>query len=107
MLALKRILIFVALLPVSFLFFAAAWLRIAPTYLYHCWDDCPPFVISWCPPFIHPWANSTDGKLRDYYLAPEWLVYAVWIAFIVGTLLLPAVFVWRAVRRDHEVNYAA
>jgi hypothetical protein len=26
--------------------------------LYDCWDDAPPFAISWTPPFIHPWANS-------------------------------------------------
>src|SRR5271157_1376352 len=46
----KRILAFFALLPFSFLFFALAWLLIAPEHLYHCWDDAPPFLISWFPP---------------------------------------------------------
>ena len=69
---LKRIYLFAALLPVSFLLFAMAWLIIAPEHLYHCWDDAPPFLISWAPPFIHPWANSINGNLSDYFIAPEW-----------------------------------
>jgi hypothetical protein len=99
MVATKRILIYLGLLPFSFLFFALGWLFIAPSSLYHCWDDAPPFVISWYPPFIHPWADSTDGKLRDYYLVPEWVVYLVWLSFIAGVFLLPALVVWRAMRR--------
>jgi hypothetical protein len=98
MIATKRILIYLALLPFSFLLFALGWLFIGPSCLYHCWDDAPPFVISWCPPFIHPWANSADGKLRDYYLAPEWFVYLVWFLFIAGIFLLPALLVWRLAR---------
>jgi hypothetical protein len=78
---------------------------IAPTALFHCWDDAPPFAISWAPPFIHPWANSLDGNLSDYYIAPEWIVYAVWFAFIAGVVLLPTLFVWRASRRG--ATYAA
>ena len=97
--ATKRILSYLALLPFSFFLFALGWLVIAPTHLYHCWDDCPPFVISWCPPFIHPWANSMDGNLRDYYLAPEWLVYLVWLSFIAGIFLLPAFVAWRLGRK--------
>ena len=58
----KRILVYLALLPFSFLLFALGWMFVAPSCLYHCWDDAPPFVISWYPPFIHPWADSTDGK---------------------------------------------
>jgi hypothetical protein len=95
----KRISYYLALLPFSFLLFALGWLLIAPTHLYHCWDDCPPFAISWCPPFIHPWANSTDGNLRDYYLAPEWLVYSVWLSCIAGIFLLPALVVWLLTRK--------
>jgi hypothetical protein len=106
MLPLNRILIFLALLPISFLLFAGAWLCIAPTYLYHCWDDFPPFAMSWYPPFIHPWADSADGKLRDYFLASPWLVYTVWITFVVGIPLLPALFVWRAVGREDQLSHA-
>ena len=95
---LKRILVYLAMLPFSFLFFAFAWLFIAPTCLYYCWDDAARFVISWHPQFIHQWANSADGKLRDYYLSPEWVVYSVWIIFIAGTFLLPTLFVWRRLR---------
>ncbi len=95
---LKRIYLFAALLPVSFLLFAMAWLIIAPEHLYHCWDDAPPFLISWAPPFIHPWANSINGNLSDYFIAPEWAVYLVWSAFVAGTFFVPALFVWRIVR---------
>ena len=98
MIATKRILTYLGLLPFSFLVFALGWLFVGPRCLYHCWDDAPPFVISWWPPFIHQWANSTDGKLRDYYLVPEWLVYLVWLLFIAGIFLLPALFVWRLAR---------
>src|SRR5882762_7891018 len=95
----KRIQIYLALLPVSFLVFAVAWALIAPVGLYHCWDDAPPFAISWCPPFIHPWADSLDGKLRDYFIAPGWLVYSVWLLFIAGVFVVPAFGVWRFMKR--------
>ena len=44
----RRILVFLGLLPFSFLIFAVAWLFLAPERLYHCWDDAPPFLISYC-----------------------------------------------------------
>lgn len=94
--------IYLALCPFSLLLFATAWLFIAPNYLYHCWDDAPPILTSWFPPFIHPRANSTDGKLRDYYLAPEWCVYLVWLLFIAGIFLVPALVVWRRKRKLNE-----
>ena len=80
---------------------------VAPGHLYYCWDDIPPFGISWHPPFIHPWANSADGKLRDYYIAPEWIVYLVWFLFITGAFLLPALYALRHMRRGrvHELVY--
>ena len=87
-----------ALLPVSFLCFAVVWALVAPLCLYHCWDDAPPFAISWHPPFIHPWANSADGKLADYFISPEWVVYTVWVLFVVGIFILPALAVWRFVK---------
>jgi hypothetical protein len=95
----KRILIYLALLPVSLVGFAVAWALIAPSCLYYCWDDAPPFAVSWYPPFIHPWADSLDGKLHDFYRVPEWLVYAVWFLFIAGMFVIPAIVVWRFVRR--------
>ncbi len=98
MIATKRILIYFALLPFSLLLFAIGWLVIGPSCLYHCWDDAPPFVISWCPPFIHAWANSSDRNLRDYYVAPEWIVYLVWLSFIAGILLFPTLVAWRTPR---------
>jgi len=100
----KRILHYVAVLPVSFLVFATAWLFIAPTTLYHCWDEAPPFLISWTPPFIHPESNSLDGTLRDYYRAPEWIVYLVWFTFIAGVFVLPALLVWRRRSRRGVTN---
>ncbi len=87
----KGILIYLVLLPFSSALFAVAWAVIAPWKLYHCWDDAAPFLISWSPPFIHPWADSTDGVLRDYYLVPEWMVYGTWYGFIAGALLLPTI----------------
>ena len=98
----KRILTFLAVLPFSFLFFVVAWAFIAPGHLYYCWDDFWPFLISWHPPFIHPWANSADGQLRDYYIWPGWAVYAVWYAFIAGIFLIPAFVAWRAVRKGDD-----
>jgi hypothetical protein len=98
----RRILTFFASLPFSFLFFSLAWLFIAPAHLYHCWDDAPPFLISWHPPFIHPWANSMDGNLRDYFIWPEWSVYLVWFSFVVGVFLFPVFGAWRFVRRGHD-----
>jgi hypothetical protein len=98
----KRILVFLALLPFSFLLFAIAWLLLAPEHLYHCWDDAPPFVISWCPPFIHPWADSADGNLRDYFIWPAWSVYLVWFSFVAGIFFLPALSAWRFVKRGYD-----
>jgi hypothetical protein len=95
----KRILVYLALLPVSFIGFAVAWALLAPSCLYYCWDDAPPFLISWCPPFIHPWADSLDGKLHDFYRVPESLVYSVWLLFIAGVLFVPAFIIWRSVMR--------
>jgi len=82
-------------LPFSFAFFAVDWAFIAPGHLYYCWDDGPPFMVSWYPPFIHPWANSADGTLIDRYLVPGWLVYLVWLSFVAGAFLLPAILAWR------------
>lgn len=96
---LKRILVYLALLSVSFVGFAVAWALLAPSCLYYCWDDAPPFAVSWYPPFIHPWADSVDGALRDFYRVPEWLVYTVWLAFIAGVFLVPAFVIWRFVMR--------
>ena len=89
------------LFALLFLFplFAITWALVAPGHLYYCWDDAPPFLVSWYPPFIHPWANSTDGKLVDYYIAPGWVVYLVWFSFVAGVFLLPAVYAWRGGRR--------
>jgi hypothetical protein len=98
----RRALVFMALLPFSFVFFAIAWLIIAPGHLYYCWDDAPPFVISWCPPFIHPWADSADGKLRDYFIWPAWSVYLVWISFLAGVFLVPALGAWKFVKRGND-----
>ena len=107
MMFLKRILIYLGLLPVSFVAFAVAWALLAPSCLYHCWDDAPPFLVSWCPPFIHPWADSLDGKLHNFYHVPEWLVYSVWLLFIAGVFLVPAFVVWRFVmRRKTSPNHA-
>ena len=98
----KRLSFYLALLPFSFLFFTVAWMFIAPEHLYYCWDDVPPFLISWCPPFIHPWANSLDGNLRDYYIWPEWAVYAAWYGFLTGIFLFPALLTWLFVRRGES-----
>jgi len=106
MVATKRIQIYLAMLPFSFLLFALGWLLVAPSHLYHCWDDAPPFVISWYPPFIHAWADSADGKLRDYYLVPEWVVYLVWLLFIAGIVVVPALVVWRLARNGDTYETA-
>lgn len=95
----KRILAYLSLLPVSFIGFAIVWALLAPTCLYYCWDDAPPFSISWYPPFIHPWGDSVDGKLHDFYHVPEWLVYAVWLLFIAAMLITPAVIVRKVTAR--------
>ena len=92
---LKRILVYVVTLPFSILLVAVAWLFLAPERLYHCWDDAPPFLISWYPPFIHPESNSLDGNLRDYYLWPEWTVYCIWFSFVGLAFLLPAFVAWQ------------
>ncbi len=82
----KPILRYLALLPLSFVGFAVLWAIVAPTCLYHCWDD----GLAWWPPFIHPWGDSLDGKLRDYYIVPGWLVHGIWLLFIAGALIVPA-----------------
>jgi len=89
----KGILIYLVSLPFSFGLFAVAWALVAPYRLYHCWDDAAPFLVSWFPPFIHPWADSADGALRDYYLVPEWVVFGTWYGFIAGALLLPMILI--------------
>lgn len=95
----NRILAYLALLLPSFLLVACLWAAIAPDHLYHCWDDAPPFVISWFPPFIHPWANSPEGNLRDYYIWPGWSVYTIWVLLIAIAFSLPAVLICRKDRR--------
>jgi len=90
MLTFRRILFYVAALPFTLLVFGGAWALIAPEHLYHCWDDAPPFMVSWYPPFIHPWANSVEGNLRDYFVWPAWSVYLIWSVFAAGTFLVPA-----------------
>jgi hypothetical protein len=97
----ERVQAYLLSLPLSFLVFASAWAMIAPNYLYHCWDDVPLFGVSWHPPFIHPWANSADGQLFDYYRVPEPLVYGVWLLFIAGVFVAPA-WVARSVTEDCE-----
>jgi hypothetical protein len=82
-------------LLLSFPLFAVTWAFAAPGHLYYCWDDAPPFMVSWYPPFIHPWANSSDGNLVDMYLVPGWLVYLAWFFFVAGAFLLPAIYAWR------------
>lgn len=101
MLTYRRILFFVGALPFSILLFGVAWTFIAPEHLYHCWDDAPPFMVSWLPPFIHSWANSTDGKLSDFFIWPAWSVYLVWIGFVAGTLLIPAYAARVFVKREN------
>lgn len=96
----KRTLLYLAVTPFSLLGFAVIWACIAPVYLYHCYDDFWPFVISWYPPFIHPWANTPDGNLRDYYLVPGWVVYLAWLGCIAGALLTPVFFSWWALRKS-------
>src|SRR5689334_22617668 len=98
----RRMLVFLALLPFSFLFFAVGWLFVAPEHLYHCRDDVWPFLISWRPPFIHPWANLADDILRDYFVWPEWSVYLVWFSFVGGVFLVPAFGAWRLVSRGRN-----
>src|SRR5438045_4361548 len=98
----KRVLVFLALLPFSFLLFAGTWLFFAPEHLYHCWDEAWPFLISWHPPFIHPWANSADGNLRDYFIWPEWSVHLVWFSFAIGIFVLPACVSWGLVGRGRS-----
>ena len=39
MIATKRILTYLAVIPFSFLLFALGWLLIGPSCLYHCWDE--------------------------------------------------------------------
>ena len=102
MLGIKRIEAFFAVLPFSLLAFAVAWLCIAPDHLYHCWDDAPPFLISWCPPFIHPWANSVEGNLRDYFIWPWWSVYLIWFLFVGAVFLIPALAAWISVKKDPD-----
>lgn len=96
----KRSLTYLSVLPLSLFLSAVAWLIIAPERLYHCWDDAPPLVISWFPPFVHPWANSADGLLRDYYIWPEWVVYATWFVIVAVAFLLPAMIP----RKNHQVG---
>jgi hypothetical protein len=93
-------------LPFSFGLFAIAWALLAPGHLYYCWDDAAPFLVSWYPPFIHPWANSTDGNLVDRYIAPVWVVYVVWLSFVAGAFVLPAVFAWRGGRQKRGYGIA-
>ncbi len=79
---------------------ALIWLFVAPDRLYHCWDDAPPFIISWFPPFIHPWANT--GNLTDYFIWPWWAVYLVWFLLVAAALSVPAFVVWLCQRRSYD-----
>jgi hypothetical protein len=100
MLTYRRILSYVAVLPFTLVIFGSAWALIAPERLYHCWDDFPPFLVSWHPPFIHPWANSADGNLRDGFIWPAWSVYLVWTVLAAGVFLIPAFAARTFVRRE-------
>ena len=103
MLIFRRVLFYLAVLPYSMLAFGAVWALFAPDHLYHCWDDAPPFMVSWLPPFIHPWANSMDGQLRDYFIWPAWSVYLVWAVLTAVAFFIPAFAALTFVKREHFV----
>jgi hypothetical protein len=75
---------YLALLVPSFLIIAPAWSIIAQGRLYYCSDWMP--VIGFFPPFIH------GSQVGDYFIAPEWVVYLVWVIAVIIILLLPLLF---------------
>ncbi|MEO5803806.1 MAG: hypothetical protein ABIR24_09765 [Verrucomicrobiota bacterium] len=94
----KRLLAYTVFLLPSLFLMGIIWALVAPEHLYHCWDDAPPFMVSWFPPFIHRQANSVDGILLDYYIWPKYAVYSIWFLFVVTGFLLPVLSIIRISR---------
>jgi len=72
------------LLVCSSLVAVIVWNGFADGVLYHCTD---PGLVDVFPPFVHP--NSDD-----VYLAPKWLVTAVWMSFVAAVFALPVLVLW-------------
>jgi hypothetical protein len=71
-----------------------AWDGLASRKLYSCSDSMGPF--DFIPPFIHP---HTD----DHYIAPVFVVWALWIALVLVALAAPAIVI-AAVTRTVKVG---
>jgi hypothetical protein len=95
---------YLSLIVPSGLFFAILWSWLAPNRFYHCADPVP--IQSFIPPFLH----DHGSKYADSFIAPEIIVYAIWVAFVIlaftvplfGTLAIVRAFRfnrWRELRR--------
>jgi hypothetical protein len=76
----------------SGLFFAILWSWLAPNRFYHCADPVP--IQSFIPPLVHTHA----GKYVDSFIAPELMVYALWLTFVLLAFTTPVIGAYFIVR---------
>jgi hypothetical protein len=82
-----RVFFYVLLLVVCLVLASFAWDYLAAGRLYFCSDS----VVDFIPPFVHP---HTD----DHYIAPVWVVWSLWLAFVILALAGPAIAIGAASR---------
>lgn len=85
---------FVFLAPV-FVLSTQVWHFLVDGKLYFCTDSVP--IINFIPPFVHP-------DYGDYYIAPEPVVYSVWLLLVLITLLLPVYLAKKTISESKNSN---
>jgi hypothetical protein len=77
-----RVFLYLLLLVPCLVLASFAWDGVASSRLYYCSDSMGPF--DFIPPFIHPHSD-------DHYIAPVFVVWALWTALVLIALAAPAI----------------
>lgn len=92
------ILAYLPLFFLSLLFFSAIWSIVANGTLYYCSDSL--FIFDVIPSFVHG-----SGAGSDYYIAPKFVVYAIWLTGLAATVLLPVQIVKLILKQKDRAQY--
>jgi hypothetical protein len=84
-----RVFLYLLLLVFSLFLASFAWAYLASGKLYYCSDSLGAF--DFIPPFVH--AHSDD-----HYIAPVFVVWALWTALLLLALAAPAIAIAAATR---------
>lgn len=76
-----KIFIYILLLIPTVIIGAILWSALHEAFLFHCSDWIP--VLDLIPPFVH------GSQYGDYYIAPEPVVYIVWVIYLLAMFSFP------------------